>query len=96
MHTLPNVMMMKVILFVIFYSDFQIEGLDSDFREVAFQESLNKSLLANVSYGESFIDKLDADFSKYNAIILAYDYAYYGTIQSAGSFSFYAALPYQK
>lgn len=79
-----------------FYSDFKIEYLDSDLRDLLFHEPLNKSVLSNASYAASFIDAIDADLSQYNAVILAYDFEYSGDIDLVGGLHFYAVLPYNK
>lgn len=79
-----------------FYTDFQIEYLDSQFREVAYNEPLTKAFLLNASYAESFASMIIADLSKYNAIILAYNFAHHNRVRSANGLHFYGVLEYRK
>ncbi|MDR0443215.1 MAG: immunity 22 family protein [Treponema sp.] len=79
-----------------FVNAFQIGSYDADFQEAFFDNDLNKSSLEDVSYSEHFLDKIEVDFSKYNATILLYNYKHDGKIKKAESVDFYGVLGYEE
>jgi hypothetical protein len=80
----------------LFMIAFGIDYYDEDFREAFLDNNLNKASLENVSYSETFVDKIETDFSKYNCAILLYDYDYSGEILETENIDFYGVLYYKK
>lgn len=60
----------------VFMKDFKIDFIDNQFQEVLFSDELKKEDLEPASYSESFLNNIAADFSKYNSVILLYNYSY--------------------
>ena len=78
----------------VFMSDFAIEFIDSQFQEVLYDDNLKKENLMSASYSESFLDCITADFSKYNCIVLLYDFNYHGTAQNTDKMIFVGVYDY--
>jgi hypothetical protein len=81
-----------------FMKAFEIDFIDSDFQEaVFFGKPIELKDLSDASYAPSFIHQLaDIDFSKYNAAIIQYDFAYSGEQKQAGNLDFIGVFDYAK
>jgi hypothetical protein len=79
-----------------FMDAFGISFIEHDLQEILFDENMNKSKIEAASYSETFLDKVEIDFSKYNCIVLLYDFNYNGLIKNANNMGFYGVLNYEK
>ena len=78
----------------VFMSDFEIEFIDSQFQEVLYDDNLKKETIMSTSYSESFLDCITADFSKYNCIVLLYDFNYQGKVKNTDKMIFVGVYDY--
>jgi hypothetical protein len=76
--------------------EFEITFIEHDLQETLFDENMNKLKIEAASYSETFLDKIEIDFSKYNCIVLLYDYNYNGLIKNTNNMVFYGVLNYTK
>lgn len=79
-----------------FMNIFGINFIDNQFQETLYDKDLNRLKLEPASYSESFLDKIEVDYSKYNCIILLYDFDYSGSVEKNKNINFYGTLSYQK
>jgi hypothetical protein len=79
-----------------FMNAFEINLIEHDLQETLFDENMNKSKIAMASYSETFLDKIEIDFLKYNCIVLLYDFNYNGLIKNTSNMNFYGVLNYTK
>ena len=79
-----------------FMKDFKIKSFDEDFLEVFFDTAIDNSSFEDISYSETFLEKIKINFSVYNCTILLYDFSYTGTIKEKDNVKFYGTLDYQK
>jgi len=79
-----------------FMKDFKIKSFDDDFLEVFYDKAISKSSFKEVSYSETFSEKIKIDFSAYNCVILLYDFNYNGFIKEKDNMKFYGTLDYEK
>jgi hypothetical protein len=85
-----------------FMNDFSINYYDHDFAESFFNESdLNaqETLLSTMSYSATFMSKVkNVKWSKYNSIVLIYDFEYNGSeiLNNDESLEFIGTFKYEK
>ena len=77
-----------------FMETFGTGKYDADFQEVMFEENLSKEDLLDVSYAETFINKIDNISG--NSVILLYDFCYTGQVCEASNFRFIGTFDYAK
>jgi len=77
-----------------FMETFGTGKYDPDFQEVLFEEDLSKEDLSEMSYAETFIDKIDNISG--NSVILLYDFCYTGKVSEASNFRFIGTFDYEK
>jgi hypothetical protein len=78
-----------------FYSDFDLKYIDNQFIEVAFNDPLTLEFIESASYSESFIAFFEGvDLSKWNSIILCYDFEYKGGATKKDNIEFFKVLNY--
>ena len=79
----------------VFMSDFEIEFIDSQFQEVLYDDNLKKENLMSASYSESFLNCITTDFSKYNCIVLLYNFNYQGKVKNTDKMTFVGVYDYR-
>ncbi|PIE84696.1 MAG: hypothetical protein CSA07_01145 [Bacteroidia bacterium] len=77
-----------------FMRDFGIDFIDSQFQEVLFSRELKRDDIAPASYSESFLDEIAVDFSRYNSLILLYNFSYDKTVDRVGRLAFIGVYDY--
>jgi len=75
-----------------FMETFGTGKYDPDFQEVFFEENLSKEDLLEVSYAETFVNKIDNISG--NSVILLYDFCYTGQVREASNFRFVGTFDY--
>ena len=79
----------------LFMESFEIDFIDNQFQEVLYDKNLEKEVLIPVSYSDFFLNKVDVDFSKYNCVVLLYNFRYTGGITKASSLDFIGVYDYR-
>lgn len=79
-----------------FMKVFEIDRYDEDFQEAFYDNAMDESSFEELSYAETFSDKIKIDFSACNCVILLYDFNYKGPIKKTANLFFYGALDYSK
>jgi len=76
-----------------FMESFGTGKYDPDFQEVFFEENISKEDLLEVSYAETFVNKIDTISG--NSVILLYDFYYAGQVREASNFRFIGTFDYR-
>jgi hypothetical protein len=79
-----------------FADAFHIGFIDNQFQETLYDEDLNRAKLEPASYSESFLDRIDVDYSKYNSVVLLYGFEYKGTVNKTEQIDFMGTFLYEK
>ena len=79
-----------------FMEVFEIDDIDHDFQEVLFHKNLSKDDIAQASYAESFIDRINDNSLTGNCVLLLYDFNYKGKVQTSNGFHFIGTFEYEK
>ena len=79
----------------LFMESFEIDFIDDQFQEVLYDKNLEKEVLIPVSYSSFFLNKVEVDYSKYNCVVLLYNFRYMGGITKTSDFDFIGVYDYR-